>query len=175
MNNIYLIGFMGVGKTAVGKVLADKLGWTFLDIDEVIVDYKKCSIEEIFIKYGEDTFRKIESKVLKKLSKKTEQVVSTGGGIVVNKYNIEYMKESGFVVTLIARPEVIYNRIYNDEARPLLKNFSGDAKLDEIKRLLYIRAGLYTKGDYIIDTSDLTVSDVAEEIKEAFFERKHKS
>ena len=163
-NNIYLIGFMGTGKTVVGKKIAEIMGRIFLDIDSEIEKVLKCAISEIFDRYGEEKFRKKESDILSSISGRNNLVVSTGGGIVLNTENLEKMKKSGLVVTLIARPEIICERLREDASRPLLANLDEREKLEEIKRLIFMRAGLYIKGNYIIDTSDLNSDIVAQNI-----------
>jgi shikimate kinase len=172
INNIYLIGFMGTGKTLVGKKLAELLNWTFVDIDMEIEKMLQVSISEIFDKYGEEEFRKKESIVLDNIVNKRNLVVSTGGGIVLNYKNINKMKESGLVITLIARPEVICERLKSDNTRPLLAYLDDNEKLEEIKKLLFMRAGLYVKGDYIIDTSDLDPLCAVEDIIAFYNEKK---
>lgn len=171
-NNIYLIGFMGTGKTSIGKKLAEILNWTFVDTDKEIEKMLQISISEIFDKYGEEEFRKTESTVLANIANRRNLVVSTGGGIVLSYKNVEKMKESGFIVTLIARPEVICERLKSDKTRPLLAYLSDSEKLEEIKRLIFMRAGLYIKGDYIIDTSDIDPLSAAENIITFYNENK---
>lgn len=174
-NNIYLIGFMGTGKTVVGKKVAEIMGRFFLDIDVEIEKVFKCAISEIFDKYGEKEFRKKESDMLGSITGRSNLVVSTGGGIVLNIENLEKMKKSGLVVTLIARPEIICERLREDTSRPLLACHDEKEKLEEIKRLLFMRAGLYIKGDYIIDTSDLDSDIVAQKIIDYYNEWKTNS
>jgi shikimate kinase len=161
--NIYIIGFMGTGKTSVAKLLSEKIGYDFIDIDKSIEERINMPINEIFERFGEAEFRKIESEVLLNITSKNNLIVSTGGGIVLNLANLENMKASGYIITLIATPDVIYDRTKLSNLRPLLNKKN---KLDEIKRLLYMRAPLYIKGDFILDTSDITANEAADEIVE---------
>lgn len=163
-NNVYLIGFMGTGKTVVGKRLAQAMKRNFIDIDSEIEKKLQCSINEIFDKYGEKEFRKKESALLGDITSRSDLVVSTGGGIILNYENMDKMKESGLVITLIARPEIIQERLKGDNRRPLLANIDDNEKLEEIKQLIFMRAGLYIKGDYIIDTSDINPENVVQNI-----------
>jgi shikimate kinase len=169
-SNIYLIGFMGTGKTVVGKKLAQTMKRNFIDIDSEIEKKLRCSISEIFDKYGEKEFRKKESALLGDITSKSDLVVSTGGGIILNYENMDKMKESGLVITLIARLEIIYERLKDDNRRPLLANIDDNEKLEEIKQLIFMRAGLYIKGDYIIDTSDINTENAVEKIIEFYNE-----
>jgi shikimate kinase len=166
---------MGTGKTAVGKKLADVMNRTFVDIDNEIELGLNCSINEIFEKYGEKEFRKIEGTVLENIVKRKNLIVSTGGGIILNIENMDKMKQSGLVVTLIARPEVICERLQGDSTRPLLSHLDEKEKLEEIRKLIFIRAGLYSKGDFIIDTSDLSIESIVAEIMEFYNAREIKS
>lgn len=163
---------MGTGKTVVGKKLAEIMGRFFLDIDSEIEKVFKCSINEIFDKFGEEEFRKKESIILNSIVDKNNLIVSTGGGIVINTENFDKMKRSGLVVTLIARPEIICERLSEDNTRPLIANIDENEKFEEIKRLIFMRAGLYIKGDYIIDTSDLNPDITAQNIIEFYNEWK---
>ena len=102
MNNIYLVGFMGTGKTAVGKELAKKKKLQFVDLDELIELREKRVISDIFAKNGEPYFRKAEKRVLKEVSKEKKFMVACGGGIVLDKGNIKIMKETGIIICLTA-------------------------------------------------------------------------
>ncbi|KAA0258395.1 shikimate kinase [Deferribacter autotrophicus] len=161
--NIYLIGFMGTGKTTVGKILAEKLGRKFYDLDELIERKAGKSIRDIFIDDGEEHFRKIETEVLKEVAGGKGYIIATGGGLLTTEGNYEVMKESGVIITLAASAESIYERLKGDESRPLLMV---ENVIDEIKRLMFERAPLYIKADYIVDTSDVSPDEVAAEIME---------
>jgi shikimate kinase len=161
--NIILTGFMGVGKTSVGTRLAHELGYTFVDTDELIEADQKITITEIFSTFGEPYFRDVESRIIGQVLEEENQVVSTGGGAVIRDENREAFKKAGLTVCLMARPEVIYDRIKHETHRPLLQVADPPAK---IRELLDARAKFYRQADLVIDTSEKTVEDVINEIKE---------
>jgi len=161
MKNIYLLGFMGSGKTSVGKKLAEKKNMTFIDLDEKIEESEGMSIAEIFSEKGEAYFRDAEKKVLKELSVMDSCMVATGGGVVMDPENLQAMQDSGVTVSLLASPEIVYERVKNSNLRPLL---NVENPIDEIKKLMFERASFYIKSDIIIDTSDLSVDEAADEI-----------
>lgn len=161
MKNIFFTGFMGTGKTTISKLVAEKLGMQWVDLDDMIMKKENRSIVDIFNEEGEGYFRELEKKVLLEIAETGGYVVSTGGGIVIVDENIEVMRKNGVIVTLIASPEVIYERVKDDQERPLLQVLD---PLDQIKRLLFERAHFYIKGDIIIDTSYDTPECLADEI-----------
>ena len=108
---IYLIGFMGVGKSTVGKGLSERLEYELIDTDELIEEKEGLSISSIFEKKGEDYFRELETDTIKELSSSDNIVVSCGGGIIKNEENVKLMKDSGRVILLTASPESIYERV----------------------------------------------------------------
>lgn len=163
MQDIYLVGFMGTGKTAVGRYLAKSLGLELVDIDDLIIKKEGRGISDIFAQSGEPYFRKAEKGALREVAAKTRQVVDCGGGIVIDPENIMTMKQSGRLVCLSARPEVILERTKRQSHRPLLNVADPLAK---IKELLDARKPCYAKADFTVDTSDLTVQQVAEKILE---------
>ena len=157
---IVLVGFMGVGKTSIGKVLSEKLNLDFLDIDTEI-EKEYGSIENIFESFGEDYFRNLETKVLNSIIKKDNLVISTGGGAIIR--NSDVLKELEKVVFLDSNVENIYNNIKNDtKIRPLLKDCSLKEK---IETLLNKRYNLYESVSNIkIKTENKTVYEISEEI-----------
>ena len=161
MKNIVLTGFMGTGKTSVGKRLAKELNLKFVDTDDLIEKEAGASIKEIFAKFGEGYFRRLESKVINEISSHTDMVISTGGGAVVNLLNLETFKKSSIIISLIASMDTILLRIGNGDERPLISQ--GDAK-EAVSNLLKVREPFYKKADFIIDTTGKTVSEVVEEI-----------
>jgi shikimate kinase len=161
--NIFLIGFMGAGKTTVGKILANKLRLTFLDLDELIEKELKLTIQEIFSKHGEDFFRDAETKVLRAIAKKEGQVVATGGGVVLRTENWEQMEKRGITVYLRAPAEVLWSRVGNNASRPLLQV---ENPFERVCELLSKRIPLYEKADLILDTENVPPEDIAEEIRE---------
>ncbi len=161
MNNIYLVGFMGTGKSAVGKELAKAKKLQFVDLDELIEFKEKRAISDIFAKEGEAYFRKIEKQVLKEVSKQDKFVVACGGGIVLDEANIRIMKETGLVICLTALPKTILDRTSAYTHRPLL-NVKDPAK--RVDLLLKMRAPYYAKAHKTIDTSKMSVKQVAAKI-----------
>jgi shikimate kinase len=161
MNNIYLVGFMGTGKTTVGKALASKLKRKFIDLDDVIEQKEGSKITDIFASKGETYFRDLESEALREIAERGGCVSACGGGIVLRDDNIKVMKDSGDIICFDASPEVIYERTKHYTHRPLLNVKDPKAK---IKELLDERAPFYAKIENHIDSSDLSME---EQIKEA--------
>jgi len=162
MKNIYLIGFMGTGKSTVGKILAKDLGAEFVDTDKMVEGQTGKTISQIFEESSEEEFRRLESGVLREITERDNLVVSTGGGIVVTRGNLELMKETGLVVTLIADVQTIMDRVGADGAkRPLL---DVDEPFEEIKKLLYDRASFYINAHHIVETSDISAREAADQI-----------
>lgn len=162
-SSVALIGFMGVGKTAVGLVLAKKLGKKFVELDALIAQKAGKSIPEIFAQEGEIAFRELEIEAVKDIAGKDNLVIACGGGVVLNKINIDRLKQSSVIVLLTASPGVILRRVSRDGAdRPLLK---GAKKAADIQSLLRYRKPFYERAaDFKIDTSKLDVNAVADEI-----------
>ncbi|MED5430362.1 MAG: shikimate kinase [Pseudomonadota bacterium] len=129
-NIIFIVGLMGSGKTSVGKILAKKVGRNFYDTDQEIIKNEKLDISQIFNKYGEDYFRELEHTILKKIISNQGAIVSTGGGIVLKKENVDIMKDNGIIIFLNIDVETQIARIKNKKNRPLLKNrnLKGDLK-----------------------------------------------
>ncbi len=154
---------MGTGKTAVGKELSKMLGRKLIDMDGEIEESEGVKINEIFDKFGEPRFRKIETDMAKKLSIMNNVVISTGGGVVLKEENMKYLGVKGLIVCLMASPETILNRTINNDDRPLLKV---DDPLKKIRELLKYRMLFYKKADIIIDTEGMSPIEIAEEIIE---------
>jgi len=152
---------MGTGKTAVGKELARKKKWQFVDLDELIELREKRTIADIFAKDGEPYFRKIEKKILNEVSRENKFVVACGGGIVIDQENIKTMKEAGIIICLTATPEAILKRTSGYAHRPLL-NVKYPKK--QIELLLKLRSPFYAQADKTIDTSKITVKEVVEKV-----------
>jgi len=161
MKNIVLTGFMGSGKTTIGRLIAQKLGVELVDTDSEIIKEFRLPIEEIFKLYGEEKFREVESKVIERISNLENVVISTGGGVVLNPKNIEMLRKKGVIYFLYASPESVLNRLKDDESRPLLKN--GD-KLSNIIRLMNLRMPFYKNCDFEINTDILSPELAAEKI-----------
>ena len=162
-SSIALIGFMGTGKTAVGKVLAEKLGKEFIELDAVLEQKAGKTIPAIFREDGEIAFRELEIEVTREVATKKNTVIACGGGVVLNKINIDRLKQEGSIVYLTAMPKVILKRTSADtNERPLLKTA---AKASRIRELLRFRQPFYERAaDIKIDTSALDINSVAEQI-----------
>ncbi len=163
MGNIYIVGFMGTGKTVVGREVARQLNQRFVDLDLLIEERQKRKIRQIFAKDGEAHFRKLEKQALLEVSQAGDLVVSCGGGIVLDKQNIQVMKDMGVMICLACQPEVILQRTQGYKHRPLL---NVDDPTKAIKELLEVRAPFYAQADYTIDTSNLAVSAVVSKLLE---------
>lgn len=161
MKNVVLTGFMGTGKTEVGKILSQRLGFLFVDVDTEIEKEEGMKITEIFKKYGEPRFREIEADVIKRISDKEGLVISTGGGAVLRKENMDNLRRKGIIVCLTASAETILKRTSNSDDRPLLQV---EDPLKRIKELLEFRKPYYEKADIMIDTEGRSPIEVAEEI-----------
>lgn len=152
---------MGCGKTSVGRVLAERLGWDFVDLDQVIVDESGVSIKEIFASRGEPAFRELESRALSRVAAQSRQVVSTGGGVVIARENRDVMRGAGRIVNLCASVDAIAARVTGDSERPLL---AADASAERIRTMLEAREQFYADADLRIDTTVKTVPAVVDEV-----------
>jgi len=155
----------GSGKTATGRILAKELSKDFSDTDDMIVKRTERAISTIFATLGEDYFRDLETEALLETIQKKDQVVATGGGIVLKDHNWELMGSSGTVIYLRTSPEVILERAEKSSARPLLETPDRSEKMKKILNLLERRAVLYERAPLICDTDKKTPQAVAEEIK----------
>ncbi|MVQ37038.1 shikimate kinase [Paenibacillus anseongensis] len=157
-SNLVLVGFMGTGKSTVGKKLAERLGWQFQDSDAVLEDEQQTSIGDLFRQYGEAHFRTLESKTLESLLAQRGQIVATGGGAVLAEENRACMLRNGFVVALKASPETIIHRVSADINRPLLQG-----NLEErVHTLLEQRKSAYDFAHAMIDTTELTTDQIVD-------------
>jgi shikimate kinase len=170
MMNIVLIGFMAAGKTAVGMRLAEELHMEFVDLDDLIAEQKGLSIADIFNRHGEAHFRELEREMVAQVSRRSFQVVATGGGVVLDPENVSNLKRMGRMIHLSARPEVILERVKNEDHRPLLETADRE---ERIRKLLSQRAPFYAVADLEIDTSGLNVDEVVAEIVRHLQELSH--
>lgn len=171
MSNIYLIGYRGVGKSTVAPLVAERLGWRWADLDVELESRAGKTIREIFAESGEPTFRDLEAKLLEEFAGRAEQVVATGGGIILRPANRERLK-NGFVVWLTADPEMIEQRLAADpttrERRP---NLTAAGGIDEIRRVIAERTPIYQEVARLQLAADQDSNRLAELIVEAFNRR----
>ena len=166
--NISLVGFMGTGKTSVGKILAKRLSRPVVDVDLYIEANEKKKISEIFHKEGEARFRALEKEAIRQICGRQGIVITTGGGAVLDPENLKILKASGCVIGLSARPATIFRRIKNSRHRPLLE---GKDPLMEIERLLAVRKPFYEKADFYFDTDGRSASQMADLILKTLAEK----
>jgi shikimate kinase len=160
--NLVLIGFMGSGKSSVGRLLATYLGFQFVDTDTLVIQAAGMPIADIFARYGEAAFRDQEAEALSSLAGKRQLIVSTGGGIVTRPSNLPLLRQLGFVVALMADEAVIYERVSRNNKRPLLHTADPRRTISE---LLASRAPLYgDAAQFSVDTTQKTHSQVADTI-----------
>ncbi|WP_010269940.1 shikimate kinase [Paenibacillus senegalensis] len=159
-NNIVLVGFMGTGKSTVGKALAERLNWTFVDVDREIEAVEGKSIPVLFREKGEEYFRQSEQEQIARVMQGSRQIVSMGGGAVLREANRRAMAASGLVVALTASASTILERVKNDPDRPLL---AGNPE-QKIAQLLKERKNAYQFADIHINTDELQVTEVVEAI-----------
>lgn len=157
--SIALIGFMGAGKSAVGKVLAKRLEKTFIEVDSSIERKAGKSIPRIFKENGEIGFRELEIKVIKEIAASKNQIISCGGGAVLNRINIERLKQDSVIVWLKVSPSVVFRRTGLDVyTRPLLGGIQGS---EDIRHLLNFRRPFYeSSADFAVNTSKLSIDRV---------------
>ncbi len=163
--NIALVGFMGAGKTAVGQLLAKKLNKKFFELDSLIEQKAGKSIPDVFQQDGEIAFRELEIEVTKEIAREKNSVIACGGGMVLNKINIDRLREGARIVYLTASPGVILKRVSVEEGqRPLLEV---DNPALTVRELLRFRKPFYERAaDITINTSKLDINAVAEQIIE---------
>jgi|WetSurMetagenome_2_1015567.scaffolds.fasta_scaffold462438_2 shikimate kinase len=158
---LYIIGFMGSGKTTTGKRLASSLGWSFVDLDKKIEEHTGMQIPDIFSQFGEDHFRKIESEVLKSLVPLNNTVVSTGGGTPCFGTNMEFMLATGLTVYLKLSPAQLVSRLStSSDERPLIKDLKGSSLLQFIEDKLIVRSEWYEKSKLIVDGFEMNITNL---------------
>ena len=159
--NVVLFGFMGTGKSAVGRALAHRLNWTFVDMDTVIEEREGRTIADLFARDGEPHFRALEKALAAELARGDHQVISTGGGVVLDPENVLRFRETGLCVCLEADEATILKRVESKTHRPLLEQ--GD-KADRIRALLHERKPLYDQFAVRLDTSARPVTRLVDEL-----------
>jgi shikimate kinase len=165
IQNLALVGFMGTGKSAVGRLAAQHLRFTFLDTDDLIEQEAGRSIVEIFAQQGEAAFRQYEREVVKSLSARRDTVIATGGGLVADASNLASLKSHALVVCLWASPETIWARVRAQTHRPLLQTPDPAGK---IRELLEQRAPSYRQADVQILTDFRSPKEVAQHVLHQF-------
>lgn len=159
--NLSLIGFMGTGKSSVGRFAAEQLGFTFLDTDEMIEERTGKTITQIFAQHGEPVFRALEKDLLKDLATREQLVISTGGGLAANTENVASLKCHSLVVCLWASPEAIWERVKGQTHRPLLQ---APDPLAKIRELLSVREPFYRQADVLVNTEQRSIKEVAQHV-----------
>ena len=163
--NIVLVGFMGTGKTSVGRRLASQLRMRYVDTDDIVERDNRRRISDIFAEDGEPAFRELESEAVRKVSKLYNHVISTGGGVVLREANMIELKQNGIVFCLTATPEEIYRRVGHQSHRPLLQTPDPLAK---IRSMLEERHPYYSEADHMISTTGRAFGDIIMHIKRVF-------
>jgi shikimate kinase len=161
LTNLALIGFMGTGKTSVGRLVSEQLHFEFVDTDDLIQLHTGRTISDIFSKDGEPAFRALERKVVCELAASAQKVIATGGGLPANADHLATLKTYALVVCLWASPEKIWERVRNQSHRPLLHDPDPQRK---IRELLEQRAPFYRQADVLINTDLRSAREVAQQI-----------
>lgn len=163
---IYLIGFMGSGKTTAGIHLAKELGWSFIDLDKKIEEYTQKTITEIFSADGEGYFRSLETSLLGNMVSVTNTVISTGGGTPCHSSNMEFMLDTGLTIYLKLSPEQLKIRLSGSaDTRPLIKNLDDTGLKTFIKEKLAEREKYYNRSHLIIEESNLDIDSLIAIVK----------
>ena len=163
--NLALIGFMGTGKTSVGRMVAEQLHFDYLDTDEMIQSRTGRTITDIFEKDGEVTFRRLEQQLVSELAARKRTVIATGGGLPTNPLNLASLKTHALIVCLWASPETIFERVRSHAHRPLLNDADPLAK---IRELLAAREGHYRQADVLVNTEMRSAREVATQVVHQF-------
>ena len=160
--NIFLIGFMGTGKTTIANCLSRKLDRKVVEMDQIISERAGMSISDIFKTYGEQHFRDLETDLLVEMQSGVPVIVSCGGGTPLRECNVREMRKNGRIVLLTAKPETILERVKNNHDRPLLED---NKNVSYIKELLEQRREKYeAAADLIIETDEKTADQICEEM-----------
>ena len=165
IRNIALCGFMGTGKSSVGRLVAEALHFAFLDTDTVIEARSGKSISQIFEEQGEAAFREWEKRIVKELELRDRTVIATGGGLVIDPDNLASLKSHALVVCLWASPETVWSRVKNQSHRPLLNEAD---PLEKIRTLLAQRAPCYKQAGVLLSTELRSSREVAQQVLHHF-------
>lgn len=162
--NVVLIGFMGTGKSSIGKELAARMSCSFVDVDHKIEEKAGMRIPEIFEKYGEEHFRACEGEAVRELSDCRGMVIATGGGTVKDPENLKLLRQRGVIICLTANVDTILARTSRKGKRPLLDAADGDERRKIIEKLMEERKDLYSQADYKVDTSEKSPFQIIDDI-----------
>ena len=165
IRNLALAGFMGVGKSSVGRLAAAELQFEFVDTDEVIESRTGVKVGEIFEQHGETAFRKFEAELVAEMAEWSGKVISTGGGLVVNLDNLASLKMHAFVGCLWAKPDTIYQRTKHQTHRPLLQGSDAPVK---IRELLAAREAAYKQADVLVNTEQRSIKEITAHVLHHF-------
>jgi shikimate kinase len=165
IHNLALIGFMGTGKSSVGRLAAAQLRYEFIDTDELIERRTGKTIAQIFEQDGEPAFREIERQLVAEMSVWREKVIATGGGLAANEANLNALKTHALLVCLWATPEAIWQRVRNQTHRPLLQK---PDPLDVIRSLIEERRPVYRQADVLVNTALRSIREVTEQVLHQF-------
>lgn len=165
IHNLALAGFMGTGKTSVGRLVAAQLRFDYVDTDALIEASAGRSITEIFARDGEAAFRELERQIVAALRNRRKTVIATGGGLVANPDNLASLKQHALVVCLWASPEIIWKRVRHQTNRPLLQSPDPQAK---IRALLAEREPFYRQADVLISSDMRSAKEVAQQVIHQF-------
>jgi shikimate kinase len=164
-NNIILTGFMGVGKSTIGRLVATKLGRKFVDMDTLIEQREGRSIPQIFAEAGEACFRRLEADLCRELARQQSLVIATGGGALVSEENLRVMGTGGLVICLDCAPAVLWERIGQSDNRPMLAD-RDEGRLARLSTLLAQRGPAYARIQHHLDVTHLTPAQAARRVCE---------
>ena len=166
--NIFLIGFMGAGKSTISDYLKNVLAMDVVEMDQCIVERQGMSISDIFETYGEEYFRELETNLLIEMQEKKNVIISCGGGVAMRERNVAEMKKNGRVVLLTAHPQTILDRVKDSDDRPLL---NGHKNVEYIEQLMEARREKYeAAADIVVDTDNKTVLQICEDLIQKLLE-----
>jgi shikimate kinase len=167
--NLILVGLMGAGKSSIGRIVANHLGIPFVDVDTEIERVSRMTISELFAAYGEDEFRALETRVMKRLLKGGPRVVSTGGGAFINDNTRRHIKRGGLSIWLKAELDVLWERVNKRDTRPLLKTANPKQTLE---KLMDARYPVYAEADLTVLSRDVSKDVMAKEVLAAIVNAK---
>lgn len=166
---IFLTGFMGSGKSTIGPILANTIGFEFVDVDRLVEQKANARVVEIFEKQGEQRFREFEQEVLRELVHRSRHVISLGGGTIANEENFRLIRDNGLIVYLQLTPDEIYQRVHHRPDRPLLwdtegRRLSPEELNQRIHQLFSAREQFYNRADVIVPSDRRRVGVTVDEI-----------